>query len=69
MVGIAGAPKARLNQYQGGSPDRAYKIEFQYQTPAFRETEADIHDKFNNRHEWVTGGLEAIIDAIKTFKP
>ena len=68
-MGIARDPKARLNQYQTGSPDRAYKIEFQHQKPAFRETEAYIHDKFNNRHEWVTGDLEAIINAIKTFKP
>ena len=64
-VGIARDPKARLNQYQTGSPDRAYKIEFQYQTPTFRETEAHIHDKFNNRHEWITGNLEEIINAIK----
>ena len=68
-VGIARDPKARLNQNQTSDPARAYKIEFQHQTPAFRETEAHIHDKFNNRHEWVTGGLEAIVEAIKTYKP
>ena len=68
-VGIARDPKARLNQYQTSDPARAYKIEFQHQTPAFQETEADIHDKFNNRHEWVTGNLEAVVEAIKTFKP
>ena len=68
-VGIARDPKARLNQYQTGSPDRAYKIEFQHQTPAFRETEDHIHTQFDNKHEWVTGDLEAIINAIKTFKP
>ena len=68
-VGIARDPKARLNQYQTGSPDRAYNIEFQHQTSDFRETEAHIHDKFNNRHEWVTGELGAIIDAIKTYRP
>ena len=68
-VGIARDPKARLNQYQTSDPARAYKIEFQHQTPAFRETEAHIHDKFNNLHEWVTGGLEAIVEAIKTYKP
>ena len=68
-VGIARDPKARLNQYQTGSPDRAYKIDFQYQTPAFRETEDHIHTQFDNKREWVTGDLEAIINAIKTFKP
>ena len=67
-VGIARDPKARLNQYQTGSPDRAYKIEFQRQTPAFRETEAHIHTQFDNKHEWVTGNLGEIINAIKTFK-
>ena len=68
-VGIASDPRARLNQYQTGSPDRAYKIEFQHQTPAFRETEAHIHTQFDNKHEWVTGNLEEIVNAIKTFKP
>ena len=67
-VGIARDPKARLNQYQTGSPDRAYKIEFKHQTPAFRETEAHIHAQFDNKHEWVTGNLKEIINAIKTFK-
>ena len=68
-VGIARDPKARLNQYQTGSPDRAYKIEFQYQTPDFRKIEDHIHIQFDNKHEWVTGDLEVIIDAIKTYKP
>ena len=67
-VGIASDPRARLNQYQTGSPDRAYKIEFKHQPPAFRETEAHIHDKFYNKREWVTGNLAEIINAIKTFK-
>ena len=50
-VGIARDPKACLNQYQTGSPDRACKIEFQHQTPAFRETEDHIHTQFDNKHE------------------
>ena len=67
-VGIAKDPKGRLNQYQTSDPARAYKIEFKHQTPAFRETEAHIHTQFDNKHEWVTGNLAEIINAIKTFK-
>ena len=68
-VGIAKNPKLRLNQYQTSDPERSCKVEFKHQTPWLRETEQRIHDKFHNEHEWVTGDLGAIIDAIKTFRP
>ena len=68
-VGIAKDPKARLNQYQISDPARDYKIEFQYQTPDFRETETHIHTQFDNNHEWVKGDLGDIVAAIKTYRP
>ena len=68
-VGIAKDAKARLNQYQTSDPDRAYIMEFKHQTPDFRKIEVHIHDKFDNKREWVTGNLEDIVEAIKTFKP
>ena len=67
-VGIARDPKARLNQYQTSDPDRAYVMEFKHQTPDFRKIETHIHDKFDNKREWVTGNLADIVEAIKTFK-
>ena len=68
-VGIAKNPKARLYQYQTSDPERSYKLEFQYETPWFRQTEQYIHEIFENRHEWVSGDLKDIIREIKDFKP
>ena len=68
-VGIAKNPKARLNQYQTSDPERAYKLEFEYETPWFRQTEQHIHNKFDNRHEWMNGALKSIIHEIKNYKP
>ena len=68
-VGIAANAEARLNQYQTSDPKREYKIEFKYLTANYREIEKYIHIKFNGDYEWVSGELDAIIDAIKTYKP
>ena len=67
-VGIAKDWKLRLNTYQTSDPDRQYKIEFKYETPWFRETERFIHNKFENKHEWVKGDLPDIISEIKNYK-
>ena len=64
-VGIAKNYKSRLNSYQIGDPDRAYKVEFTLLTEKYREIEKHIHHKFNNKHEWVNGSLKDIIDEIK----
>ena len=68
-VGIAKNWKLRLNSYQTSDPDRQYKIEFKYETPWFRETEQFIHEKFENKHEWVKGDLQDIIQKIKNYRP
>ena len=67
-VGIAKNYKSRLNSYQIGDPDRSYKIEFTFLTEKYRETEKHVHQKFNNKHEWVTGDLKDIIDEIENYK-
>lgn len=68
-VGIAKDWKARLNSYQTSDPERQYRMEFKMQTPWFRETERYIHDKFDNRHEWVTANKDEIINEIRGYKP
>ena len=68
-VGIAKDWKARLNAYQTSDPERQYKTEYKLLTPWFRETEQYIHDKFDNKHEWVAAGLDDIIQAIEGYKP
>ena len=68
-VGIASDWKSRLNSYQTSDPERQYKAEYKLLTPWFRETEQYIHDKFPNKHEWVQGELEDIIEAIKDHEP
>ena len=67
-VGIAKDWRSRLSTYQTSDPDRQYKIEFQYETHLFTETERFIHNKFENKHEWVKGDLSEIIDEIKNYK-
>ena len=67
-VGIARDHKARLNSYQTSDPDRKYKLEYKIHTHLFRETEKHIHEKFENKHEWVRGDLETIIDEINNYK-
>ncbi len=34
----------------------------------FREIEAYIHNSFSNKHEWVQGNLQAVIDSIESYK-
>ncbi len=68
-VGIARDWKSRLNSYQTSVPDRSYKLEYKLLTPWFRETERHIHDKFDNKHEWVTAELDDIIRSIEGHKP
>ena len=68
-VGIAKNYTSRLNSYQTSDPDRNYKLEYKILTPNFRPLEKYIHEKFNNKHEWVRGDLNEIITAIENFKP
>ena len=68
-VGIAKDWKQRLNAYQTSEPDRGFRIEHTLLTPAFRETEKHIHSIFENKHEWVRGDLDDIIQAINEYKP
>ena len=68
-VGIAKDWKSRLNSYQTSDPDRGYKMEFPYLTPYFREIEKYIHNRFENKHEWVKGDLKDIIESIQNYKP
>ncbi len=67
-VGIAKNVKNRLNNYQTGDPNRAYKIEFSYLTPNFREIEMFIHEKYNNKHEWIAGDFNAIKNDIENWQ-
>ena len=59
-VGIASNVKSRLNSYQTADPERKYKLEYAHLTPYFREIEAYIHKKYENKHEWVKGNVEEI---------
>ena len=66
-VGIAKDVKARLNSYQTSDPDRQFQLVHSKQTPHFREIETYIHQKFENKHEWVSGNLEEIKWEIDNF--
>ncbi len=68
-VGIASDVKSRLNSYQTSDPNRAYKLEHSLLTEHYRALERHIHETFDNRHEWVRGNLQEIIDAIGTYQP
>ena len=68
-VGIAKNWKSRLNSFQTSDPDRQYRMEFKLETPWFRATEKYVHEKFENKHEWVKGNLNDIIREIKNYKP
>ena len=67
-VGVASNVKNRLNSYQTSDPNRDYKLEHTKYTPYFREIEKHIHDKFDNRHEWVRANLKDIISEIENYK-
>ncbi len=64
-VGIASNTKSRLNQYQTSDPNRGYKIEFEFKTHKYREVEKAIHEKYENKHEWIRGDKADIIKDIK----
>ena len=66
-VGIAKDYKTRLNNYQTSDPDRAYKMEYFYLTPHFRETEKYIHHLFDNKFEWIKANLEDIVQKIENY--
>ena len=68
-VGIASNVEKRLSSYQTADPDRAYKIEYSFHTPHFRAIESYIHDKYDNKHEWVSGELTDIIKDIENYQP
>jgi len=66
-VGIARDVKSRLNSYQTSDPDRAFKLEHKRLTEHYRALEQHIHEKFDNKREWVRADLRAIIDAIDAY--
>lgn len=66
-VGIAKNVKARLNAYQTSCPDRSFKLEFSHATHLYRQTEAHVHEYFDNRFEWVRGDLEEIKREILAY--
>ncbi len=66
-VGIAKYVEARLNSYQTSDPERSYKLEYKLETPFFREIEKFIHNKFENKHEWVRANLKNIIKEIEDY--
>jgi len=68
-VGVATNAEARLNQFQTADPKRRYKLEFKTLTADYKTLEPHIHRKFDGDHEWVPAELDAIIDAIKSYKP
>ena len=67
-VGFTKDYKNRLNSYQTSDPDRAYKMEYFYLTPHFRETEKYIHNLFDNKFEWIKAPLEDIKKEIENYK-
>ena len=68
-VGVATDVQRRLNTYQTSDPDRAFKVEFQKQTPHYNDIEKAIHAQFDNKHEWVRGDLDEIARAIIEWRP
>ena len=66
-VGIAKDWQARLNAYQTSDPNRAYQCDYKIETDKYRELERYIHEKFENRHEWVRANLEDIIEEMKLY--
>ncbi len=67
-VGIASNVKKRLNSYQTSDPNRGYVLEYAYLTPHFRAIEAYIHERYDNRHEWVREpDMQKIVKDIEGF--
>ena len=67
-IGIASDVKNRLGSYQTSDPNREYKLEYSCLTPYFREIEAYIHEKYENKHEWVRGELKDIQRDIEDYR-
>ena len=59
--------KSRLTSYQTSDPDRNFKLEYKIHTHLFREIEKHIHNKFENKHEWVREKLENIKKEIENY--
>ena len=68
-VGIASNVQSRLSSYQTGDPERSFKLEYSIETEHYREMERYIHDKFENRHEWIRGDLSDIIKEMTGYHP
>ena len=66
-VGIAKDWQARLTAYQTSDPNRAYECEYKIETEKYRELEKYIHEKFENRREWVYANLDDIIKEMKLY--
>ena len=66
-VGIAKDCKSRLNAYQTSDPNRGYRLEHKVFTDRYRELEKHIHDKFENRHEWVKAKLDEITQEMLKY--
>ena len=67
-VGIASNVKARLNSYQTSDPNRGYVLEYSFLTADFREIEKYIHERYENRHEWVREpDMQKIVKDIEGF--
>jgi len=58
-----------LNQFQTADPKRRYQLEYKILTPEYKTLDPYIHREFDGDHEWVPGELDAIIDAIKRYRP
>ena len=67
-VGIASDANKRLGNYQTSDPDRGFAIEFKLKTHRYRDIEKFIHEKYENKHEWVRAKMDDIIEDIKNFK-
>ena len=66
-VGVSSNVQARLNSYQTSDPKRSYQLEFSVETPFYYETEAHIHEYFDNEYEWVTADLADIKQEILNY--
>ena len=64
-VGVSNDVERRLNGYQTGCPNRAFKVEYKKYFSNYREVENEIHSKFKYKAEWVEGNLKEIIDFME----
>lgn len=67
-VGIAKNVNSRLHGYQTSDPNRGYKLEYERSTPHYKKIEKHIHEKFENKHEWVAENIDNIIYEIENYK-